>query len=168
MQYVSIHKVQKGCIYKWQNTKEKHSLGYLESQESDNLGGGGNRLGRTPGGRWLCALSWPGWSAHECLYSLNWMYVLWTYVIISQFKNWRDKPNQCPLVGALDENQVRGLPKKGVVGSGVGRLPLGPVRGEDLLPMALVSLLREALPDHPIWKSLPLLSFVLILHFIYF
>lgn len=40
------------------NTKN-HGHGYLESQESDFLGGGGERMGRTSGGRWLCSfLTW--------------------------------------------------------------------------------------------------------------
>ena len=57
MQYVSIYIKFKRDAYISGKTLKKNSLGYLESQERDNLGGGGNRLGRTPGGRWLCSLS---------------------------------------------------------------------------------------------------------------
>lgn len=58
MQYVSIYiKFKRDAYISGKTLKKNTSLGYLESQESDNLGGGGNRLGRTPGGRWLCALS---------------------------------------------------------------------------------------------------------------
>lgn len=58
----------------------------------------------------------------------------------------RDKPNHCPLAGTQDENWVRGMPKKGGVGSGAGRLPLGPVWGEDLLPVLPPDFHRAELP----------------------